>query len=233
MCGTTLQRISLGAFIVAMGMLVDNAIVIMDGILTDKKRGLGPKTYLYRIGEHTAMPLLGATIIAVSTFLAVYLSPDSAGEYAGDLFLVLCVSLLASWVLALTQVPICAKSWLPSREKKEAEKQEVHNSPIHRFVRNSISFLIGHKKTTLITATVVLAFCIFGMTRVKNLFFPDFDYKQFIVEYYLPAQTDPDRVRQDLQEMSVLLRQNPAIERVAASMGSAPAHYCLVRPMTS
>ena len=64
-CGTTLQRISLGAFIVAMGMLVDNAIVIMDGILTDKKRGLGPKTYLYRIGQHTAIPLLGATVIAV------------------------------------------------------------------------------------------------------------------------------------------------------------------------
>lgn len=232
-CGTTLQRISLGAFIVAMGMLVDNAIVIMDGILTDKKRGLGPKTYLYRIGRHTAIPLLGATVIAVSTFLAVYLSPDSAGEYAGDLFLVLCVSLLASWVLALTQVPVCAKSWLPAREKKDEGAQEVHNSPVHRWVRRAIGFLIGHKKPTLVTAAAVLALCIFGMTRVKNLFFPDFDYRQFIVEYYLPAQTDPDRVRHDLLEMSALLKENPAIERVAASMGSAPAHYCLVRPMTS
>ena len=80
MCGTTLQRISLGAFIVAMGMLVDNAVVIMDGILIDKKRGLSPDTYLYRIGRNTAMPLLGATIIAASTFLCVYLSPDSAGR---------------------------------------------------------------------------------------------------------------------------------------------------------
>ena len=232
-CGTTLQRISLGAFIVAMGMLVDNAIVIMDGILTDKKRGLGPKTYLYRIGRNTAMPLLGATVIAVSTFLAVYLSPDSAGEYAGDLFLVLCVSLLASWVLALTQVPVCAKSWLPIREKGGTGAQKVHNSPVHRWVRYAIGFLIGHKKTTLLTAVTVLALCIFGMTRVKNLFIPDFDYRQFIVEYYLPAQTDPNHVRHDLLEMSELLRQNPAVERVAASMGSAPAHYCLVRPMTS
>lgn len=129
MCGTTLQRISLGAFIVAMGMLVDNAIVIMDGILIDKARGLGPKTYLYRIGQHTAMPLLGATLIAVSTFLAVYLSPDSAGEYAGDLFLVLCVSLLASWILALTQVPVCAKSWLPTRKKRlNSHKYTIHPS---------------------------------------------------------------------------------------------------------
>jgi len=232
MCGTTLQRISLGAFIVAMGMLVDNAIVIMDGILIDKARGLGPKTYLYRIGQHTAMPLLGATLIAVSTFLAVYLSPDSAGEYAGDLFLVLCVSLLASWILALTQVPVCAKSWLPTREKKTQQPQ-IYHSPIHRFIRRTISLLVEYKKTTLATAFILLALCIFGMTKVKNLFFPDFDYKQFIVEYFLPSQTDPDRIRKDLLEMSALLKKNLAIERVAASMGSAPAHYCLVRPMTS
>lgn len=232
MCGTTLQRISLGAFIVAMGMLVDNAIVIMDGILIDKARGVGPKTYLYRIGQHTAMPLLGATLIAVSTFLAVYLSPDSAGEYAGDLFLVLCVSLLASWILALTQVPMCAKSWLPAREKT-IQQPQIYHSPIHRFIRRTISLLVEYKKTTLATAFILLACCIFGMTKVKNLFFPDFDYKQFIVEYFLPSQTDPDRVRKDLLEMSALLKENPAIERVAASMGSAPAHYCLVRPMTS
>lgn len=232
MCGTTLQRISLGAFIVAMGMLVDNAIVIMDGILIDKARGLAPKTYLYRIGQHTAMPLLGATLIAVSTFLAVYLSPDSAGEYAGDLFLVLCVSLLASWILALIQVPVCAKSWLPVREKTTQQPQ-IYHSPIHRFIRRTISLLVEYKKTTRATAFILLALCIFGMTKVKNLFFPDFDYKQFIVEYFLPSQTDPDRVRKDLLEISALLKKNPAIERVAASMGSAPAHYCLVRPMTS
>ncbi len=233
MCGTTLQRISLGAFIVAMGMLVDNSIVIMDGILNDKKRGVGPKTYLYRIGKNTALPLLGATVIAVSTFLCIYLSPDSAGEYAGDLFLVLCVSLLASWILALTQVPVCAKSWLPARETTAGQPQEIYNSPIHKWVRRLISTLTCHQKSTLTIAIAVLVLCLFGMTRVKNLFFPDFDYQQFIVEYYLPPQTDPNRVRHDLLEMSALLKQNPDIERVSASMGSAPAHYCLVRPMTS
>ena len=234
-CGTTLQRISLGAFIVAMGMLVDNAVVIMDGILVDKKRGLAPKTYLYRIGRNTAFPLLGATVIAASTFICIYLSPDSAGEYAGDLFLVLCVSLLASWVLALVQVPICAKSWLPARERatNSPAGNKVMNSPVHRFVRRTIAFLIDHKRTTIVTAFAILAGCIAGMTQVKNLFFPDFDYKQFIVECYYPAQTSPDKVRHDLLEMSGLLKQNPAIERVAASMGATPARYCLVRPMSS
>lgn len=233
-CGTTLQRISLGAFIVAMGMLVDNAVVIMDGILIDKKRGLGPKTYLYRIGRNTAMPLLGATVIAASTFLCVYLSPDTAGEYARDLFLVLCVSLLASWILALVQVPVCAKSWLPKREKSTGSDSEaVMNSPVHRFIRRAIGFLVGYKKTTIVVAFSLLALCLVGMTRVKNLFFPDFDYKQFVVECFFPAATDADVVRDRLLEMSDRLSDNPDIERVAISQGSAPAHYCLVRPMTS
>lgn len=232
-CGTTLQRISLGAFIVAMGMLVDNAVVIMDGILIDRKRGLGPKTYLYRIGRNTAMPLLGATVIAASTFLCVYLSPDTAGEYASDLFLVLCVSLLASWVLALVQVPVCAKSWLPRRERGGKVQGQVMNSPVHRFIRRAIAFLIGHKGATIAVAFGLLAFCIFGMTRVKNLFFPDFDYKQFVVECFFPSAADADTVRDRLLEMSDLLSENGDIERVAVSQGSAPAYYCLVRPMTA
>ena len=233
-CGTTLQRISLGAFIVAMGMLVDNAVVIMDGILVDKQRGLGPKTYLYRIGRNTALPLLGATVIAASTFLCVYLSPDSAGEYAKDLFLVLCVSLLASWVLALVQVPVCAKSWLPVHETKVRNKGNgVMNSPVHRFIRRTIGFLIGYKRTTIAVAFCLLFVCIIGMTRVRNLFFSDFDYKQFVVECFFPSASDADMVRDRLLEMSGTLSTNPAIERVAVSQGSAPAHYCLVRPMTS
>lgn len=82
-------------------------------------------------------------------------------------------------------------------------------------------------------AVVVLALSILGMTRVKNLFFSDFDYKQFVVECFFPSATDADRVRDRLLEMGDSVRCNPAVERVAVSQGSAPAHYCLVRPMTS
>lgn len=232
MCGTTLQRISLGAFIVAMGMLVDNAVVIMDGILIDRKKGLGPKTYLYRIGKNTMLPLLGATVIAASTFICVYLSPDSAGEYAHDLFLVLCVSLLVSWVLALVQVPVCAKSWLPSREKICSAGQ-TFNGKVHRIIRRIIHFVVGHKVATTAVAIVALGLSIFGMTKVKNLFFPDFDYDQFVVECFFPAQTSPDKVREELLAMSKELKATKGVNQVAASMGSAPAMYCLVRPMTS
>ncbi len=234
--GTTLHRISLGAFIVAMGMLVDNAIVIMDGILVDRKRGYGPKTYLFRIGSTTALPLLGATIIAISTFVCVYLSPDTTGEYAKDLFLVLCVSLMASWVLALVQVPIFAKSMIPVKDKsakKGKGTSSVMNSPMHQFVRRAINKLVEHRYLTMGSAVLVLIVCLCGMKNVKNLFFPDFDYKQFIIEYQMPAQTDPDKLRNDLQEISTLLLQNKKIERVTASMGGPVARYCLVRPINN
>lgn len=230
-CGTTLQRISLGAFIIAMGMLVDNSIVIMDGILVDKQRGL--KDYLYRIGNNTAMPLLGATVIAASTFISVYMSPDSAGEYCRDMFLVLCVSLLSSWILALVQVPVCAKKWLPKKVEGQQGAPTGGDSKLQAFFRRVITAMIARKGLVTVAAVVILILCMVGMTQVKNLFFSDFDYKQFIVEYQLPDQTSPDRVRHDLLEMTDLLRKDCRIERVAASMGNAPAHYCLVRPMTT
>lgn len=231
-CGTTLQRISLGAFIIAMGMLVDNAIVIMDGILIDRKRGLAPDVYLYRVGRNTALPLLGATVIAASTFIGVYLSPDSAGEYARDLFLVLCVSLLVSWILALIQVPVCASLWLKP-ETGAVKESEVLNSPLHKFVRKTVSFLIEYKKTTIVVSVALLLFSVWGFTKVKNLFFPDFDYNQFVVEYFLPYQSSPDRVKDDLMAISEKIKKYDNVQTVAASMGSAPAHYCLVRPMTA
>lgn len=228
--GSTLQRISLGAFIIAMGMLVDNSIVIMDGILVDKKRGMPRPQYLYNICNHTALPLLGATVIAAGTFVSVYLSPDTAGEYCRDMFLVLCVSLLASWVLALIQVPACANAWMSEPENADSE---LHENRAHQMVRKTLNVLIGHKTVTIIAAVALLAVSGLGALKVKNLFFPDFDYKQFVVEYQLPDQTSPDRVQHDLLEITDSMLQDKRIERVAAVMGTAPAHYCLVRPMTN
>ena len=233
LCGSTLQRISLGAFIVAMGMLVDNAIVILDGILVDRKRGLGPETYLYKIVGNTALPMLGATVIAVLTFLPTYISPTTAGEYCRDLFLVLCISLLASWVMAIVQVPSCVNAWLPKREKEVAADGQPEESRMQKRIRSLITTLVDYRKTTIACAIALLLLCVFGFTKVKNVFFPDFDYSQFVVEYYLPNQSSPDKVKADLMKMSKELLENPKIDRVTAAMGASPARYSLVRVMNS
>ena len=237
--GTTLQRISLGAFIIAMGMLVDNSIVVMDGILKDRKRGLPESINLYRTGKLTALPLLGATIIAATTFIAVFLSPDSTGEYAHDLFLVLAVSLLVSWVLALVQVPFFAKlfyrktkSDASSTSTQEAEgDKNLYTGASYHVVRNTVAWITSHRVLSISAFVVALLGGVCCLGFVKNLFFPDFDYKQFVVEYTLPPQSSPDKVRDDLLSISDTLQKNKLIERVAVSTGGAPARYCLVRPI--
>lgn len=232
---TTLQRISLGAFIMAMGMLVDNSIVVMDGILKDCKRGLPMPDRLYRTGNITAMPLLGATVIAACTFISVYLSPNSTGEYARDLFYVLAVSLLVSWLLALVQVPFFAKLFLKDNNGKSDGKEEdvLYNGLIYRTVKKSVTWITGHTKVSLVSAVLILVASVGCLTFVKNLFFPDFDYKQFVVEYNMKPQSNPEQVKDDLLAISAELQKDEDIERVAISMGSAPARYCLVRPMST
>lgn len=236
--GTTLQRISLGAFIIAMGMLVDNSIVVMDGILKDRKRRLPESTYLYRTGKLTVMPLLGATIIAATTFISVFLSPDSTGEYARDLFLVLAVSLLVSWVLALVQVPFFAKLFFKKEigtevnpKDKSAEDEVLYDGVFYRIIRNAVTWITSHRVISASAFVVALAGSVFCLGFVKNLFFPDFDYKQFVVEYTLPPQSNPEKVKDDLLAISDTLQKNDLIERVAISMGGAPSRYCLVRPI--
>lgn len=231
--GTTLQRISLGAFIVAMGMLVDNAVVIMDGILVDRDRGLPANRYLYRIGNNTALPLLGATIIAACTFLPIYLTPGSAGEFAGDLFMVICISLLASWILALIQVPVCAKSWLGSHSPRQVAELESKYpaGKVYAAMHKALVWLIGHRAIALTAATAILLIAAAGIMKLRIVFFPDFDYKQFVVECYFPSTTDADKVNLRIREMADSAMAIDGVDRVVVSTGGAPARYCFVRPM--
>ena len=143
---------------------------------------------------------------------------------------VLCVSLLISWLLAMTQVPMFAKSFLPPRIKEHPQGQdEVLNKPIHRFVRKMTSFLVDHKKVTLAVSVSLLVLAGWSFRYVKNLYFPDFDYNQFVVEYWMPSQTNPEKVRHDLLEITDRLKEKyPQIQRITASQGSAPARYCLL-----
>lgn len=231
--GTTLQRISLGAFIVAMGMLVDNAVVIMDGIVNDRKRGLRREVYLYNTVRKTALPLLGATIIAAATFLPIYMTTGTVGEFAGDLFLVICVSLMASWILALIQVPVCSDQWLKPVPASSGEVLDLKLNPIQKVIRKLVVFLIDHKWVSVTIAVIVLGLSGWSITLLRNVFFPDFDYDQFVVECTFPIESNPDNIRERMFMLTDSIEAMEGVESVAISMGGAPGRYCLVRPMPS
>ena len=228
MTGGTLQRISLGAFIVAMGMLVDNAIVVMDGITVDLQNKLPIKVALFRTAKKNAIPLLGATAIAIVCFLPVYLSPDTAGVYIGDLFIVLCISLGLSWVLALTQVPIFS-IYLLDFKKYRNNTKKLFSGRLYKYLTAILNFLMRHKISTLVVATLLLALSIFGFRYTKQTFFPDFDYDQAYIELTLPPNTSLEVTNEIMKKASKELLQIEGIRHVTASQGMTPGRYCLVR----
>lgn len=227
--GGTLQRVSLGSFILAMGMLVDNAIVILDGILIDMQRGMTRKEALTAIGRKTAMPLLGATLIAILAFFPIYLSPDTAGYYVRDLFIVLAVSLLLSWLLALVYVPAQADRML--KIKKEKEGKDPYDNMFYRALRTVLTWTLHHRAFT-IGATVLLLLIAIGCYRfLPQGFFPDMNYDQLYIEYKLPEGYSSERVSKDLKSITDYLLSRDEITHVTTSVGGTPARYNLVRSM--
>ena len=232
MAGGSMQRVSLATFILAMGMLVDNAIVIIDGILVDIKQGKPRMEALTSIGKKTAMPLLGATLIAILAFLPVFLSPDTAGVYVRDLFIVLAVSLLLSWVLALVHVPLMADRYFKETKNKEENKEEnkdPYSGIAYKWLRSVLSFGLKHKIAFVLLAIGLVALSGYGYRFMKQGFFPDMVYDQLYMEYKLPEGTNSTQVKKDLEEIRHYLQQKPIIKDITTSIGGTPARYNLVR----
>lgn len=228
----TMQRVSLASFILAMGMLVDNAIVIIDGILVDLKRGKPRREAMTAIGRKTAMPLLGATLIAILAFLPVFLSPDTAGVYVRDLFIVLAVSLLLSWILALVQVPLMADNWLKT-EASGKEEAVLYDGRVYQWLRAALNFGLRHRVSSVIIALVLVALSAWGYKYMRHGFFPDMEYDQLYMEYKLPEGTNSIQVAADLEEIRAYLKKRPEIGNVTAAIGGTPARYNLVRSIAT
>ncbi|MBO5181517.1 MAG: efflux RND transporter permease subunit [Paraprevotella sp.] len=227
----TMQRVSLAAFILAMGMLVDNAIVIVDGIQVSMQRGLPRHEALTAIGRRTAMPLLGATLIAIVSFLPIFLSPDTAGIYVRDLFIVLAVSLLLSWVLALTHVPLMADRLLhPAVKAVPTDGSDaVYNGRFYEWLARLLKSGLKHRWMFTIGMVVLLALTGFGYRFMRQGFFPDMVYDQLYMEYKLPEGTNYTRVQRDLADIEAYLKTRPEVKHVTTSTGGAPCRYNLVR----
>lgn len=226
----TLQRISLGAFIVAMGMLVDNAIVVLDGILNEKNNGKNGKSVYTKSAKQTAIPLFGATLIAIAAFFPVYLSPDTAGTYVRDLFIVLAISLSISWILALTQVPLFA-AFLFKKQKIKTSTDETYNKPLYKVVRKVLVWSMHHRLLTIAVAFIILLIAFLNFKNVDKTFFPDFNYNQCYIEYTLPKGSSPDKVNADLKQITDHFNTFDEVEMVTTSHGMTPMRYCLVRGM--
>ncbi|MGF1729068.1 efflux RND transporter permease subunit [Photobacterium kasasachensis] len=188
--GIQLQIISLGALIIALGMLVDNAIVVTEGILIGIQRG---QTRLEAAGDvvkQTQWPLLGATVIAILAFAPIGLSQDATGEFCASLFKVLLISLFISWITAITITPFFCYLLFKDGNTSGDEPQELYKGWFFNAYRGILTFAMRFRVLTISTVIAMLVAALFGMGYVKNVFFPPSNTPIFFVDVWMQEGTD-------------------------------------------
>ena len=217
-----MQRVSLGSFIIAMGMLVDNSIVIVDGVLVRRNQGMSMEDALKESTHKPALPLLGATFIAAIAFLPAYLMASYTGEYVSSSFWVIGISLMLSWVLCLTQTPVYCKLYLENEPIKEpSEREKKFYSKVHSL----LEYLLDRKKSTL--SFMAMALFVSGVIfiQIPKTFFPDSDKKGFTISLWAPEGSKIEVVEKATNELGKYLSENKNVTNVVETIGSSPARY--------
>ncbi len=218
-----LQRISLGALIIALGMLVDNAIVVVEGIQAGLARGLSGRDAAKAIVGQTTWPLLGATLIATLAFAPIGLSPDSTGEYCRSLFDVVWISLLLSWLFAITATPVFGAAFL--RSSGGGGQQDPYGSWAFRTFRRFLGACLHHRWLTVAVMVILLVTGVVGFGKVKQGFFPASARPQFLIDYWRPQGTGIRAVEADLARLESWLLEREHVTAVATCVGMGTLRF--------
>lgn len=224
-----LQRISLGALIIALGMLVDNAIVITEGILVGMKRGLSKLQAAAEIVRQTVWPLLGATVIAIMAFAPIGLSEDATGEYTNSLFWVLLISLMLSWITAITLVPFFAHLFFRDKDvgNDEGVGEDPYSGRVFVLYRRMLDRAIHHRVLTLSGMAVLMIVALLGFGFVKQAFFPPSNTPMYLVDYWLPQGSDIRATRESVSRLEASLLEMDSVTQVTTTIGRGAERFML------
>ncbi|EKN4694686.1 multidrug transporter AcrB [Yersinia ruckeri] len=226
-----LQRISLGALIIALSMLVDNAIVVVEGVLVGRQRGENILSAISNVVKRSMLPLLGATIIAILAFAPIGLSNDATGEYCRSLFEVLMISLMLSWFTALTLTPVFAK-WafqnqkIPPVDENQPVKQP-YDGWLFRNYRRVLNQLLQHRSITLVILSGLLVASIYGFSGVRQSFFPASNTPIFFVDVWLPYGTDIGYTESVTAEIEKHIKQQKGVTDTVGTIGQGAMRFML------
>lgn len=225
-----LHRISLGALIIALGMLVDNALVITEGIMVGIQKGLTRTRAAYDIVKQTQWPLLGATVIAVTAFAPIGLSPDSTGEFVGELFYVLLISLLLSWITALTLTPFLCHMLFSKHEQHSLDSSkdtEPYKGFIYDLYRQGLTLMLYHRGITVVALVLSLFIAIAGFGFVKQSFFPPSNTPMFLVDIWLPEGSDIRSTQQQALKLETYFQQQSGVQFTSSTVGQGELRFML------
>ena len=224
--GVPMHRISLGALIIALGMLVDNAIVVTEGILIGVQSGRRKLDIAKEVVSKTKWPLLGGTLVGIIAFAPIGFAPGSTAEYTGDLFWVILISLLYSWAFALTLTPLFC-NWLFKEKSAGANSVQPEGQFTKRFkwfIRRALKF----RWVVAGGAVAVFAIAIWGFQFVKSGFFPASTTPQIVVDYWLPEGTDITTTDANLRQLEEYVASLNGVEGVQTLVGGGALRYMLV-----
>ncbi|MCL4685880.1 efflux RND transporter permease subunit [Myxococcota bacterium] len=224
--GVALERISLGALIIALGMLVDNAIVVVDGVLVRVQQGEEPKPASMAVVAQSALPLLGATVIAILAFAAIGTSDDSTGEFCRSLFQVVLVSLLLSWVTAITLTPLLCVAFLRAPGPGEAAGAAAERGFLRRY-RRFLALCIRRRGLTVLAVGLLFVLALRGFGLVEKSFFPPSTRSQFMVDLWLPEGTHLEETRRAAERAEEILREQEGVTHVTSLVGKGGLRFLL------
>jgi len=225
-----LQRISLGALIIALGMLVDNAIVVAEGMLVRIKRGEDGTKAAREVVGSTMWALLGGTIVGIVAFAAIGLSEDGTGEFANSLFWVILISLLLSWFTAVTMTPLlCVQFLKPDPPAAPGEQQaDPYAGFMFQKYRSILATAINYRWITTGIIIVLFASALFGFGYVKRSFFPDSNTPMFFFDMWNAEGDDIRKTRDDILKIDDYLHSLDGVVSTAAFVGGGATRFTLV-----
>lgn len=222
--GIEMERISLGALIIAMGMLVDNAIVVAEGMQGDMAQGKTARDAAEDVATKTQTPLLGATVIGIMAFAGIGLSPDATGEFLFSLFAVIGISLLLSWVLAITATPLLAHYFFKTGS---GDAGDQYGGPLFRTYRAVLSAALRLRYLVMLALIGITVVCYIGFGQVKQQFFPDSNTPLFYVHYKLPQGASIHRVSDDMAQLENWLADREEVVSVSTFIGGGATRFML------
>jgi len=220
-----MERISLGALIIAMGMMVDNAIVVAEGMLINMQRGLTAKTAACQATNRTQIPLLGATIIGIMAFSGIGLSDDITGEFLFSLFAVISFSLLLSWILAITVTPLFGYLFL--KVKSADSTVDPYAGFVYRAYQTVLKGVLHARIFTVMVLILITIVCFAGFGSVKQEFFPYSNTPLFYLNYQLPEGADIRATAKNMAEIETVIREKEGVVSVTSFVGRGASRYIL------
>ena len=220
-----LDRVTLGSLIIALGLLVDDAIIAIEMMVVKLEEGLNKIEAAAYAWTHTAAPMLSGTLVTIIGFIPIGFALSSAGEYAGNIFWIVGYALLVSWVVAVVFTPYLGVKLLPNIKPIEGGHQAIYETPNYQKLRKAVTWVVEHKKVVLFTVLGLFLLSGIGMGFLKQQFFPTSDRSEVLVDIQMPKGTSIEATKAVVEKVEKWVLEQKEASEVTSYIGGGASRF--------